>query len=203
MRPKRTSFSCLRSESGFTLIELIMVVVIIGILTSIAAQKMITAAQEAEIAAEDASIETMRANLINNYSTDLILGATPEFADNPFDNLNNVPYGYDRRQNNKPLGNVNTNDTWVFVQGASASNPPIGEDGFVIQGASSANSSSGVIYHQRKDGTLVKWTYNSANGVIGKKEIERTSPLKQKQDREKVERGEVIEGQQIRELPGR
>ncbi len=180
-----------------------MVVVIIGILTSIAAQKMITAAQEAEIAAEDASIETMRANLINNYSTDLILGATPEFADNPFDNLNNVPYGYDRRQNNKPLGNVNTNDTWVFVQGASASNPPIGEDGFVIQGASSANSSSGVIYHQRKDGTLVKWTYNSANGVIGKKEIERTSPLKQKQDREKVERGEVIEGQQIRELPGR
>ncbi|MGK0178471.1 MAG: type II secretory pathway pseudopilin PulG, partial [Nitrospinales bacterium] len=83
-----------------------MVVVIIGILASVAAQKMITAAQEAEITAENTSIETMRANLINNYSLELIQGVVPDFADNPFDNLNNVPYGYDRRQNNKPLGNV-------------------------------------------------------------------------------------------------
>jgi hypothetical protein len=180
-----------------------MVLVIIGILVSIAAQKMITAGQEAEIAAEDASIEVLHSNLINNYSAGLVQGIVPEFADNPFDNLNNVPYGYDRRQNNKPLGNVNTNDTWVFVQEASASNPPTGEDGLVVQDASSTNSSSGIIYHQRKDGTVVKWTYNSANGVIGKKEIERISPLKQRQDKEKVKRGEVIEGQQIRELPGR
>ena len=191
----------MRSEFGFTLIELIMVLVIIGILASIAAQKMITAAQEAEIAAEDTSIEILRSNLINNYSAGLVEGLVPEFADNPFDNLNNVPYGYDRRQNNKPRGNIQTNDTWVFVQGTSGTNPPIGEDGIVVQGSTpSTNSSSGFIYHQRKDATVVRWPYNSGNGIIGTKEIERTSPLKQKQDRERIKRGEPIEGQQIRDL---
>jgi len=176
-----------------------MVLVIIGILASIAAQKMITAAQEAEIAAEDTSIETMRANLINNYSFELVSGVAPEFADNPFDNLNNVPYGYDRRQNNKPLGIVQTNDTWVFVQGANGGNSTAEETETTVIDS----STTGFIYHQRKDGTVVKWPYSSGNGIIGAKEIERTSPLKQKQDREKIERGEIIEGQEIRELPGR
>jgi MSHA pilin protein MshA len=199
MRRNKTSFNNLRNESGFTLIELIMVLVIIGILASIAAQKMLTVAQEAEVTAEGTSIETMRANLINNYSAELILGNAPEFADNPFNNLNNVPYGYDRRQNNKPLGNVNTNDTWVFVQGANSGNQTAEQTGSTVD----ASSTTGFIYHQRKDGTVVKWPYNSANGVIGKKEIERTSLLKQKQDIEKVKRGEVIEGQKTRELPGR
>jgi prepilin-type N-terminal cleavage/methylation domain-containing protein len=187
----KTPFSRLRRESGFTLIELIMVLVIIGILASVAAQKMITAGQEAEIAGEDASVEILRSNLINNYSAELVSGVAPEFADNPFDNLNNVPYGYDRRQNNKPVGNKNTDDTWVFVQGAITEQ----EDTAVTD-----SSTTGFIYHQRKDGTVVKWPYSSGNGIIGAKEIDRTSPLKQKQDIEKIKRGEPIEGQQIREL---
>ncbi len=196
MRRNIKSSNSLCSDSGYTLIELIMVVVIIGILMSVAAKKMITAAQEAEIAAEDASIEILRSNLINNYSKELVQGIAPEFADDPFENLNNVPYGYDRRQNNKPLGNVNSNDTWVFVQGPNGGNQTAEEAG------TTANDSSttGFIYHQRKDGTVVKWPYNSANGVIDKKEIERISPLKQKQDIEKIKRGEIIEGQKVREL---
>lgn len=210
LRQMRPFFKSLQRESGFTLIELIMVLVIVGILSSIAAQKMITAAQEAEINGEDANIELLRSNLVNNYTAELIRNskaglATADFPDNPFDNLNQVPYGYDRRQNNKPIGNENTNDTWVFVQGASGANPPVGPDGIVEQGGTTSTNSSGggIIYHQRKDGTVVKWSYNSGTGLIGPKQIERTSPLKQRQDQQKIERGEIIEGQQIRELPGR
>jgi MSHA pilin protein MshA len=200
MRQKRTLSSRLRRESGFTLIELIMVLVIIGILASIAAQKMITAGQEAEIAGEDASIEILRSNLINNYSAGLVEGIVPDFADNPFDNLNNVPYGYDRRQNNKPFGNKNTDDTWVFAQGATGGSTTTEETETTD---TTDTSTTGFIYHQRKDSTVVRWSYSSGNGLIGKKVIERTSPLKQKQDIEKIKRGEPIEGQQIRELPNR
>ncbi|MBC8284693.1 MAG: type II secretion system protein [Nitrospinae bacterium] len=212
MKQKKTACNSLRSESGFTLIELIMVLVIVGILASIAAKKMITAAQEAEITAEDTSIELLRSNLVNNYSAKLILNASEglalaEYPDNPFDDLNQVPYGFDRRQNNKPIGNENTNDTWVFVQGASGSNPPLGPDGIVVpEVGTTVNSSTaptGIIYHQRKDGTVVKWSYSSGTGIIGTKEFDRTSPLKQRQDRQKIERGEIIEGQEIRDLPGR
>jgi prepilin-type N-terminal cleavage/methylation domain-containing protein len=192
-------FSRLRRESGFTLIELIMVLVIIGILASIAAQKMITAAQEAEIAAEDTSIEVLRSNLINNYSAELVAGVAPKFADDPFENLNNVPYGYDRRQNNKPVGNKNTDDTWVFAQGTTGGGTTEEE----AETAITDSSTTGFIYHQRKDSTVVKWSYSSGNGIIGEKEIDRASPLKQKQDIEKIKRGEPIEGQQIRELPSR
>lgn len=208
MRQKRTSRKSLRNEFGFTLIELIMVFIIVGILASIAAKKMITAAQEAEITSEDASIEVLRSNLVNNYTADLIKNSaegisTATYPSNPFDNLNQVPYGYDRRQNNKPLGNNNTNDTWVFVQGASGADPTLGANGVVVEEQGTTNTTGGIIYHQRKDGTVVRWSYNSSNGIIGEKEIERTSALKQKLDREKIERGEIIEGQQIRELPGR
>lgn len=204
MRQKRTLFKSLGRESGFTLIELIMVLVIVGILSSIAAQKMITAAHEAEINSEDANIEIMRSNLVNNYIGNFTKDGFAQYPADPFENLNQIPYGYDRRQNNKPQGNTNTNDTWVFVQGGTGTNPPVGEGGVVVQDTSSTNSSSGgTIYHQRKDGTVVKWTYSSSTGLIGIKQIERTSALKQKQDREKVKRGEIIEGQQIRELPGR
>jgi len=207
MRQRGTLFNSLRSKSGFTLIELIMVLVIVGILASIAAKKMITAAQEAEITLEDTVIDVMRSNLVNNYSAQLIKNATEgvstaEFPDNPFDNLNQVPYGYDRRQNNKPVGNQNTDDTWVFLQGASGANPPTGPDGVVVP-ESGGTATVGTIYRQRKDGTVVKWSYNSGTGLIGIKQIERTSALKQRQDRQKIERGEIIEGQKVRELPGR
>ncbi|MBT6940141.1 MAG: hypothetical protein HN994_07095, partial [Candidatus Marinimicrobia bacterium] len=134
--------------------------------------------------------------LINNYSAELVSGAAPTFADDPFTNLNNVPYGYDRRQNNKPVGNKNTDDTWVFVQGATGGGLTEEEAGTTV----TDSSVTGIIYHQRKDSTVVKWSYNSANGVISKKEIDRISPLKQKQDIEKIKRGEPIEGQKIREI---
>ena len=61
----------------------------------------------------------MRSNLVNNYAAEIILdNSSATYPDNPFDDLNLIPYGYDRRQNNKPVGDENTNDTWVFVQGS-------------------------------------------------------------------------------------
>ena len=192
MKQKRTLFNKTGNESGFTLIEVIMVIVIIGILASVAAQKMITATDEAEVTAEEATIENMRSNLMNNFGNSLIQGASAEFPNDPFDNLSKVPSGYNRRSNTKPTGQEATDSTWVFIQGTANEGRVTAEQA----GTTLTNFSvTGFIYHQRKDSTVVKWPYDSANGVIGRLMVDKTSPLKQEQDQEKIKRGEPIESQ--------
>ncbi len=192
MKKKGMFFNNARNESGFTLIEMIMVIVIIGILASVAAQKMITATDEAEITAEEATIENLRSNLVNNFGNSLIQGAAAEFPNDPFTNLSKVPAGYNRRSNTKPTGKEATDSTWVFIQGTQNEARVTAEQA----GTTLTNFSvTGFIYHQRKDSTVVKWPYDSANGVIGRLMVDKTSPLKQEQDQEKIKRGEPIEGQ--------
>jgi MSHA pilin protein MshA len=194
MKQKRALLNKTQYESGFTLIEVIMVIVIIGILASIAAQKMITATDEAEITAEESTIENMRSNLVNNFGNSLIQGTSAQFPINPFDNLSKVPSGYNRRSNTKPTGKPATDSTWVFISGTANEGRVTAEQA----GTTLTNFSvSGFIYHQRKDSTVVKWPYDQANGVIGRLMLDKTSPLKQQQDQEKLKRGEPIEGQKI------
>jgi prepilin-type N-terminal cleavage/methylation domain-containing protein len=188
----KMSLKILRKEAGFTLIEMIMVIVIIGILASVAAQKMITATDEAEVTAEESTIENMRSNLVNNFGNSLIQGASAEFPNDPFTNLSKVPAGYNRRSNTKPTGKEATDSTWVFIQGTQNEGRVTAEQA----GTTLTNfAATGFIYHQRKDSTVVKWPYDSANGVIGRLMNDKTSPLKQEQDQEKVKRGEPVEGQ--------
>ncbi len=194
-RPERMKalYNSANRESGFTFIELVMVIVMIGILTSIAAQKMITAAQQAEITAEEMTIDVMRANLVNNFGNDLLNGIPAKFPADPFINLSKVPEGYDRRQNSKPSGEDNDADTWVFVTGGGGS-LTAEEAGTTLTDFQSA----GFIYHQRKDGTVVKWPYDSGNGIIGKKQIDIASQITEESDREKKRRGEPTEREQLR-----
>ncbi len=180
-------------EDGFTLIELIMVIVVLGILATTAIQKMITASEQAEITAEDTTVDVLRNNLVNNLGIDLLNGLPAEFPADPFENLSKVPEGYDRRRTFQPTGEDEDAEIWVFVKGAGG-NLTAEEAGTTLTDF----QSSGEIYHQRKDGTIVKWPYDSSNGVIGKKQIDRTSAIKEEAERAKERRGELTEKERLK-----
>lgn len=184
----------LRNERGFTLIELILVIVVLGILISTAAQKMYSLAEDAEINGENTTIETMRKNLIGNYGEDLVKGRAAKFPDNPFANLSKVPEGYDRRRASRPTGEPADDGIWVFTMGGSSMNLTLEQAGTTL----TTFNPTGIIYHQRRDHSIVKWAYDATQGVISYKVVETQSDLKRELDTQKQRRGEETEAERLR-----
>ena len=190
---KVISGDCARNQRGFTLIELILVIVLIGILISTAAQKMISMAEDAEITAENTTIQVMRDNLLSIYGEDLVKGLATRFPDNPFANLSKVPDGYDRRRTIRPTGDKVDDGIWVFILGASSLIMTPEQAGTTL----TTFRPTGIIYHQRRDHTIVKWAYDSSIGIISAKVVETESDLKRQLDLEKQMRGEQTEAERL------
>lgn len=184
----------LRGRGGFTYIELIMVIVMIGILSSILAQKFIDVAEDTEITAESTTIDLLRANLVNTMGERLIKSQSAAFPINPFDNLNKVPQGYNRFRTTMPTGESVDDDTWVFVRGNQGN-----QSGQITPQQAGTTLPTfrvdGFIYHQRRDSTVVRWAYDSSTGVISKRLVVTPSQLKRQRDINAQTRGEVTQDQ--------
>ncbi|QPJ61161.1 MAG: type II secretion system protein [Candidatus Nitronauta litoralis] len=189
-------FSLLRESGGFTYIELIMVIVMIGFLSSIIALKFVEVAETTEITAEGATIDLLRSNMINTIGEQLINGNAATFPINPFDNLTKIPQGYDRFRTTKPTGEPADDDIWVFVRGNQAN-----AGGQITPQQAGTTLPTfrvdGFIYHQRRDSTVVRWAYDSSTGVISKRLIEKPSDLKRQRDFNARTRGETTRDQEL------
>ena len=84
----------MRNNKGFTLIELIMVTIILGILAAVAIPRYMTTVTKAEEAAEDAVVNAIRAGLETYAVEQLIDNGRKSWPDNPFEGLDTKPSGY-------------------------------------------------------------------------------------------------------------
>ena len=130
----------MKNNKGFTLIELIMVTIILGILAAVAVPRYMGTVNQAEAAAEKAVVDALRA-AVENYSTqEFIEKGRYDYPANPFD-LVDVD-GYDK--NNMVAGDVliDGDGSWAYT---------------LMEG------DQATIYHQRRDNTVWAWSYSFAD----------------------------------------
>ena len=129
------------SQNGFTLIELIIVMVILGIMAAVAVPRYLDSIENAEESAENAVISSIRAGLKQAANDSLYSNGRASWPDNPFNTLAEKPLGYETITNPDGttvpanVGNANKDGEWTFNTGTSQ------------------------ITHQRDDNSRHAWDY--------------------------------------------
>ena len=131
----------MKNNKGFTLIELIMVTIILGILAAVAVPRYMGTVNQAEAAAEKAVVDALRA-AVENYSTqEFIEKGRYDYPGNPFDLVDVDGYDEDNFYNAQEAILVDGDGSWAYqVAGQSA-----------------------TIFHQRRDNTVWAWDYSFAD----------------------------------------
>ena len=134
----------MKNNKGFTLIELIMVTIILGILAAVAVPRYMGTVNQAEAAAEKAVVDALRA-AVENYSTQEFLeNGRYDYPANPFDLVDVDGYDDDNEYNDGLL--AGGDGSWAYT--------PSGGD-------------QATIYHQRRDNTVWAWSYSYADDCDG------------------------------------
>ena len=122
----------MKNQKGFTLIELIMVTIILGILAAVAIPRYTSTVDKAEAAAEDAVISSIEAGLETYAIEQLMDNGRRSWPTNPFDSWETKPAGYDADDSD----DADTDGEWTF------------------------NTTTKKITHQRNDNSRVGWQYD-------------------------------------------
>ena len=149
-----------KSRNGFTLIELIIVMVILGIMAAVAVPRYLDSISNAEESAEDAVISAIRSGLKQYANNSLYEEGRAIWPDNPFEALSEAPDGYNANDNglengiDQLDGVADEDGEWTFDYGNSR------------------------ITHQRADNSRYYWEYdkgqqtgdNAAVGSLGNRQ---------------------------------
>ena len=96
-------------NKGFTLIELVIIMVILGVLAAVAVPRLGNTIDTSEASAEQAVIGNLRSALEVYAMDQVVNNSTKSYPPNPFDELDKVPDGY------TGLGSPDQDGEWVFT----------------------------------------------------------------------------------------
>ena len=128
-----------KSRNGFTLIELIIVMVILGIMAAVAVPRYLDSISNAEESAEDAVISAIRSGLKQAANDSLYTNGRASWPSNPFDALAEKPAGH-----SDDGDEADVDGEWTFIDNM---------DG------------TGKITHQRADNSRYSWDYNAGTQI--------------------------------------
>ena len=98
-----------KRQNGFTLIELVIIMVVLGILAAVAIPKMGGTISSSEEAAENTIIASLQ-SAVEVYAMDqVVANSVKSYPSNPFEQMDKVPDGY------SGLGAPDLDGEWTFT----------------------------------------------------------------------------------------
>jgi prepilin-type N-terminal cleavage/methylation domain-containing protein len=135
----------MKNKNGFTIIELIMVMIIIGVLAAVAIPRFQDIVIESEVAVEQRILQTISDGLETYARERYVANGVRSWPENPFVALSKLPPDYDA--NNFVLTNMKDRD-WIFT------------------GDGNNTSYNNTIAHLRKSDSIAIWDYDPSTGII-------------------------------------